>query len=106
MEFEQIIKRLDFLDKQQRENKELLVALVERLNSFESSVSVVSEQVKPLSKQIKEVTPVTKRVEQFETLITRQRNELVKMIEEKDKAHTRKENEIAKQHLPELLDAI
>ncbi|MBP6177707.1 MAG: hypothetical protein KA473_08770 [Anaerolineales bacterium] len=104
MEFEQIIKRLDFLDKQQRENKELLVALVERLNSFESTVSVVSEQVKPLSKQIKEVTPITKRVEQFETLITRQRNELVKMIEDKDKAHTRKENEIEKQHLPELLE--
>ena len=49
MEFEQIVKRLDFLDKQQRENKEALARLSERLNSFESSVNVVSKQIKTLS---------------------------------------------------------
>jgi chromosome segregation ATPase len=102
MEFEQIVKRLDFLDKQQRENKELLSTLVERLKSFETSISVVSEQIKPVAKQVKEILPVPKRVEQFEALLTRQRNELIKMIEEKDKAHTRIEDEIAKQHIPEL----
>jgi chromosome segregation ATPase len=43
-------------------------------------------------------------VEQFETLITRQRNELIKMIEENDKVHSHTELEISKQHQPELLE--
>jgi chromosome segregation ATPase len=102
MEFEQIVKRLEFLDKQQRENKEALAALSERLNSFETTVNAVSKQVKPLGKQIAELTPVTKRVDQFETMLTKQRSEIIKMIEENDKVHTHTEREIAKQHLPEL----
>ena len=104
MEFEQIIKRLDWLDKQQRENKDILSALSERLNSFETSVNAVSEQIKPISKQVKEIAPVTKRVEQFETMIARQRNEIIKMIEENDKVHTRTEVELSKQHLPDFLE--
>jgi chromosome segregation ATPase len=104
MEFEQIVKRLEFLDKQQRENKETISALSERLNSFESSVSVVAKQVKPLGKQIAELTPVTKRVDQYETMLGKQRNDIIKMIEENDKKHTRSEAEIAKQFPPEILE--
>ncbi|MBK8618329.1 MAG: hypothetical protein IPN96_14675 [Anaerolineales bacterium] len=104
MEFEQIIKRLEWLDKQQRENKDTLAALSERLNSFETTVNAVSKQIKTISKQITDITPATKRVEQFEAMITRQRNDIIKIIEDNDKAHTRSEREIAKQHQPELLE--
>jgi len=104
MEFEQIIKRLEWLDKQQRENKDTLSALSERLNSFETSVNAVSKQIKALSKQVTEITPVTKRVDQYEGMLTKQRKDIIKMIEESDKKHTRSEGEIAKQHLPELLE--
>jgi chromosome segregation ATPase len=102
MDFEQIVKRLEFLDKQQRENKDIIATLSERLNSFETTVNAVSKQVKPLGKQIAELTPATKRVEQYETMLTKQRSEIIKMIEENDKIHTSAEREIAKQHLPEL----
>jgi len=104
MEFEQIIKRLDWLEKLQRENKDSVLALSERLNSFETSVNVVSKQIKTLSKQVTELTPITKRVDQYETMLTKQRNDIIKMIEENDKTHTRVEGEIAKQHFPELLE--
>jgi chromosome segregation ATPase len=96
MEFEQIIKRLDFLEKQQRENKESLSALKDSIASFESSVSVVSKQIKTLSKQVADITPATKRVDQFENLIGKQRTELVKMIEDVDKSHTLIEKESTK----------
>ena len=104
MEFEQIIKRLEFLDKQQRENKETISALSERLNSYEASVNVVSKQIKPLGKQIADLTPVTKRVDQYEAMLTKQRNDIIKIIEEKDKAHTRAEHEITKEFQPELAE--
>ena len=91
MDFEQIIKRLDWLEKLQRENKDALAAISERLNSFETSVNAVSKQIKPLSKQVTELAPVTKRVDQYETMLTKQRNDIIKMIEENDKKHTRTE---------------
>ena len=104
MDFEQIVKRLDFLEKQQRENKETLGVLSERMASFESSVVVVSKQIKTLTKQVEDITPATKRVEQFETLVTKQRNEFLKMIEEKDKAHTKAERDMVKASQTEFAD--
>jgi len=96
MDFEQIVKRLDFLEKQQRENKDTLGVLSERMASFESSVVVVSKQIKVLTKQVADITPATKRVEQFESLVTKQRNEFLKMIEENEKVHTKAERDLAK----------
>ncbi|HMZ06174.1 MAG TPA: hypothetical protein PLR93_08740 [Anaerolineales bacterium] len=104
MEFEQIVKRLEFIDKQQRETKDTLTALKERLTSFESSVDVVSKQIKALSKQIADVAPVTKRIDQFESVIVKQRTELVKMIEEADKNHTRSERDITKEYRAEFTE--
>lgn len=102
MEFEQIIKRLEFLDKQQRETKDTLAALKERLASYESSVDVVSKQIKTLSKQVTEVQPVAKRIDQFETLITKQRTEIVKLIEQADKTHTTAEKEMTREYRVEF----
>ena len=90
MEFEQIVKRLEWLDKQQRQNTDALSTLDARLSSFETSVNAVSKQIKTLSKQITDITPATKRVDQFETMLTKQRTEIIKMIEENDKKHTAK----------------
>jgi chromosome segregation ATPase len=104
MEFEQIVKRLEFLDKQQRENKEVLAKLSERLSSFESSVNVVSKQIKTLGKQITELTPTAKRVDQYEAMLTKQRSDIIKLIEESDKTHTQAEKEITKQFRPELTE--
>ena len=105
MEFEQIVKRLEWLDKQQRENKDTLAALHERLNSFETSVNVVSKQIKALSKQITDLTPTSKRVDQFEAMLGKQRTDILKIIEENEKAHTRDEKDIVKQFQPELTEA-
>ncbi len=104
MEFEQIIKRLDFLEKQQRANKDTIAALTERLNFFEPSVDIVAKQIKVVAKQVADITPITKRIDQFETMVAKQRNELVKMIEENDKTHTRMEGEIAKRFPPDILE--
>lgn len=102
MEFEQIIKRIDWLEKQQREKKDSLAELNERLNSFEATINIVSKQIKILENQLTELTPVSRRVDQYETIVNKQRQELLHLIGENDRHHTRAEQEIAKQHLPEL----
>ena len=102
MEFEQIVKRLEWLDKQQRDNKEVLTTINGRLASVETTVNAVSQQVKTLNNQISEILPAAKRLEQFETILNRQRSEFVSIIEENVKSQTSKEREITKQNQTNL----
>jgi chromosome segregation ATPase len=104
MEFEQIVKRLEWLDKQQREHADTLSTMDARMTSSESSVGIFSKQVKTLSKQVTEITPSAKRVDQFEAMFTKQRNDIVKLIEEKEKARALADKESAKRIQSELSD--
>jgi chromosome segregation ATPase len=104
MEFEQIVKRLEWLDKQQREHADTLSTMDARMTSSESSVGIFSKQVKTLSKQVTEITPAAKRVDQFEAMFTKQRNDIVKLIEEKEKARALADKESAKRIQSELSD--
>jgi len=96
MEFEQIVKRLDWLEKQQRGSKDSISTLQERLTSFETTVNAVSKQIKTLDKQVTEVLPATKRIEQFESMLTKLRSDVSKMIDENEKNRARGEREAAK----------
>ena len=102
MEFEQIIKRLEFLDKQQRETKETLASLKESLASFETTVNAVSKQIKSLSKQVTDITPASKRVDQFESIISKQRTDIIKFIEDNEKARIKEDKETAKRTQGEI----
>lgn len=102
MEFEQIVNRLDWLEKQQRTSKDSLSILSERLTSFETSVKALSGQLKTLSKQVTEIAPAAKRSEQFEAMLTKQRTDFVKLLKENDKAYARKEHTSAKKAQAEL----
>lgn len=96
MEFEQIVKLLDWLEKQQRENKETISALSEQFNSFQSSVDVVTKMIKTLEKQVAEIMPAGRRIDQFETMISKQRTEIIRLIDENQKSQTKSLRDIEK----------
>jgi chromosome segregation ATPase len=102
MEFEQLVKRLEFLDKQQRENKEAVAKLTERLTSFESNVDIATKQIKTASKQLIDIAPVAKRMEQFEALLTKQRADILKFIEDNEKTRLKNEKEALKRSQAEM----
>ncbi|MHB8776653.1 MAG: hypothetical protein ACYC6R_02675 [Anaerolineales bacterium] len=104
MEFEQIVKRLDWLEKQQRDSKDSITAMSERLTSFETSVNAISIQITTLSKQVTDLAPTAKRVEQFEAMLTKLRNDIIKLIEDNEKAHARTERDSAKNIQAEFTD--
>ncbi|MCK6582069.1 MAG: hypothetical protein L6Q49_03115, partial [Anaerolineales bacterium] len=96
MEFEQIVKRLEFLDKQQRELKGNLAALKESLESFEATVDAVSKQIKTISRQMTDIAPAAKRMDQFESILAKQRTDILKLINENEKNRTKAEKDAAK----------
>jgi chromosome segregation ATPase len=102
MEFEQIGKRLEWLDEQQRQSKSSVGDLGSRLAAVETSVNALTQQLKTLSKDLTQVPPVFDRIDQFEQMLVRQRAELSKIIDAVDKAAARREQDIQKIHQNEL----
>ncbi|MBM3125562.1 MAG: hypothetical protein FJZ87_10920 [Chloroflexi bacterium] len=96
MEFEEIVKRLEWLDNQQRHIKEQMTRQEERLTSFETTVNAVSKQMKTLNQQFSDILPAAKRLEQFESLMSKQRADIIKLIEDNEKNRLSPERESSK----------
>ncbi len=102
MEFEQIGKRLEWLDEQQRQSKSTYSDLLTRLASVETSINVLGQQIKLVSQDIKSVSPVSERIDQFEGMLARQRGDLSKIIDTVEKAAIKREQDIQKVYLTEM----
>ncbi len=102
MDFEQIVKRLQWLDEEHRKDKAAIIALEEKIASYEGSVDTVAKQVKPLEKQISSLSSTLARLDQFDAIVANQREEMKKALDELDKKYQKREKEITKQHLKDI----
>jgi chromosome segregation ATPase len=102
MEFEQIVKRLEWLDDEHRKDKAALAALEEKLASLGSGTTTLAKQVKEMSKKVSEIGSVGVRLTQFEEIISRQRADMNQMLETLEKKYQRREREALKRHQAEL----
>ncbi len=102
MEFEQITKRLEWLDDQQRKNKTALSDLGQQLTSIEATINALTKQVKSLSKDAEEFSPAAARLNQFDQMMEKQRGDLNKLVEAAEKHAMRREQEAAKLYRTEL----
>ncbi|OGN75907.1 MAG: hypothetical protein A2X25_01835 [Chloroflexi bacterium GWB2_49_20] len=98
MEFEQIIKRLDWLDEEHRKEKASLAQITDRLASFEANFNVLNQQIKELSKDISSISPTSARVDQFDEALKNYRTEFVIRIDEAEKHFTKNQNEVDKRY--------
>lgn len=102
MEFEEIIKRVEWLDEQQRKSKTDVNELGTRLTSLAASLENVMPQLKTLTHQMKELSVAAARIEQFEQIIAKQRIDLAKLVEPIEPNALRREQEAAKLRHAEL----
>ena len=102
MEFEQLIKRLDWLEVQQRKASETASATEERLASLERDVAALTRLYKTVDKELAEVSILTSRVNQFDEIFTKQRKEMNAAVEQVDKAAQKRELEVSKRQQVEL----
>src|SRR5512138_3831937 len=102
MGFEQIGKRLEWLDEQQRQSKTSVGDLLSRLAALETSVNVLGQQLKLLNKDLTAVSPVSERIDQFEGMLSKQRADLSKIIETVEKAAIKREQDIQHLYLTEI----
>jgi len=98
MEFEQIVKRLEWLDEEHRKDKATIKSLEGKIISLEGNLDNLKKQNKELAQQINDVTPLPPRVAQFEEIILKQRAEMNHAIEEQEKKNQNREKEVQKRH--------
>jgi chromosome segregation ATPase len=98
MEFEQIIKRIEWLDDEHRKDKAALGKYEERLASIEININTLREDIKDLAKKITEIGPVNQRISGYENSLTKQRAEINEAIEAVEKKNQRREREIVKRY--------
>ena len=76
MEFEQIIKQLDWLDEERRKNKATIVAQEEQITVLNTTVNTLTKKIKPLEKEMASYALLAARVEQFDAFLSQQREEM------------------------------
>ena len=102
MEFEQIVKKLDWLDEQQRKSKLDFGDQNGRLASLEAILNGMMQQMKTITQQINELQPVPARINQFDQIIIKQRADLGKMVESAEKSVQQREQATAKLHAVQI----
>ena len=102
MEFEEIIKRVEWLDEQQRKSKADLNELGARMTALGASLESVLPQIKTLNQQVKEFSVAAARIDQFEQISAKQRIDLARMIEVIEPNALRREQEASKFRQAEL----
>lgn len=98
MEFEQLVKRIEWLDEEHRKTRAVITTLEERMAALAANIDTVAQQIKPLAKQIADIANTTARLDQFDDIFARQRDDMNKAIDEIEKRYQKRELEITKRH--------
>lgn len=102
MEFEQIVKRLEWLDEEHRKTRTSIVTLEERMAALEGNIDAVTKQIKPLNKKIADISSAAARLDQFDAIFSKQREDLNKAIDAIEKRVEKREKELIKRHQQDL----
>jgi chromosome segregation ATPase len=98
MDFEQIVKRLEWLDDEHRKDKAAISKYEERLASIELNIKTLREDIKDLSKKVADIGPVNQRISLFENSLSKQRADISESIDALEKKHQQREKDIVKRY--------
>jgi chromosome segregation ATPase len=84
MEFDQIIKRLDWLDEEHRKDKAVLDAVSEQLAETKGELKFANEKIKELNTELSQYSTVFARIDQFNDSLSQQRVDILKYVDEMD----------------------
>lgn len=102
MEFEQIVKRLEWLDQEHRKDKSSLDELTERLTRTEGELGAANKCIKDLDNLVSRLSTTAARIEQFDLALSNQRKEIVKYLDDVEKKRQERQQEIDKRQQVQL----
>ena len=96
MDFDQVLKQLEWLNDERRKDKDIISKQEERITSMEGNISAANQQIKDLNSEITRLSTVVSRMDAFDSALLQQRLELNKNVEEQDKQTKKREEEMEK----------
>ena len=90
MEFEQLVKRIEWLDEEHRKTRAVITRLEERMATLEANIDTVAKPLKPLPKQIADIASTTTRLDQFDGIFAKQHDDMKQAIDEIEKRHQKR----------------
>ncbi len=84
MEFDQIIKRLDWLDEEHRKDKAILETLTDQLTETKGELKFANQKIKELGTELSQYSTVFARIDQFNGSVANLRVDILKYVDEGD----------------------
>ena len=82
MEFDQVLKQLEWLNDERRKDKDIISKQEERLTAMEGSISAANQQIKDQNSEIVRLTTVVGRMDDFDSSLLQLRLEMNQKLEE------------------------
>lgn len=102
MDLDELVKRLDWLEKEHRKDRAAIADLQEKLASYEGGAVRLQNQIKDVSGDISRFAPIAARLDQFDTMLTQYRSESSKAVDEIEKRRLKHEREVDDRRRVEL----
>ena len=96
MEFDQVLKQLEWLNDERRKDKDIISKQEERIIAMEGNILAATQQIKDLHGEITRLSAVVSRMDDFDSGLLQHRLEVNKQIEEQDKQTKKREEEMEK----------
>ncbi len=102
MELDELVKRLDWLEKEHRKDRDVIADLQQKLAAYEGSMGRLQNQIKEVSSELTRFSPLAARLDQFDVILTQYRSEASKSIDEVEKRRLKHEREVDDRRRGEL----
>jgi len=94
MELEDIVKRLEWLEKEHRKDHTVIADLQQQIGGYEANFGLLRDQIKEVAVDLTRFSSSAARLEQFDGMIAQYRAEVTKAIEDVEKRREKHEREI------------
>jgi chromosome segregation ATPase len=102
MDFEEIIKKVQWLDDQERKSKTDLNELTARIAGLNTSTTALAKQLKAVDQQVHDLSVAAARIEQFEQILAKHRIEVARSTEVIEKNAARREQDSVAAHQTDM----
>jgi prefoldin subunit 5 len=102
MELEDLVKRVEWLEKENRKAQGLITDLQTQVAAYEGNFSLLREQIKSVGADLARFTSTAARLEQFDSLVSQYRSEVNKSIEDVEKRREKHEREVENRRRTEV----
>ncbi len=102
MDFEQILKRVEWLDEERRKDKLIIASLDDRLRKAEGNNTTILQEIREVSNETNRIKTIASRFDSVDAAISQLRVEYTRAVESIEKLRIEKDREIEKVRLADL----